>query len=120
MAPADDTKLASAYHEAGIAVVARNLGLRVAWTTIQGTSGPAGHTELDDWWEEAEPIDDIGSYRRKLSLVGQAGDESVVFFSQSGLTDPRGRSAAPPAQDPTSPSRIATWMKESTQVAHRA
>lgn len=89
MAPADETKLASAYYEAGTAVIARTLGLRVAWTTIQSAEGPAGHTELDDWWEDAEPTGDTVAYRTKLSMVALAGRESVAAFTGSRASEPR-------------------------------
>lgn len=92
MNSSEEKERAIAYYEAGTAVVARNLERRVAWTTIDGAEGSPGHTELDDWWEDAEAPADIDWYQAKLTMIALAGRESVRFFLGADGTeaDPSG------------------------------
>jgi hypothetical protein len=89
MERSDESNKAIAYHEAGRAVLARNLELRVAWTTVEDAEGSHGHTELDDWWEQAEAPADIDWYKSRLAMFMLAGRESVAFFLGDGLAEHR-------------------------------
>lgn len=59
----------AAYHEAGHAVAAALLGMRVGLITIRPNGKEGGHTEIEPTDFEAAPVDD----RVVVYLAGNAG-----------------------------------------------